>query len=94
MKATLTFLIEVPNVQKAAALRDKLAGQLREDEVVTVINEGMARNTKPFKVIGVDTASKQPFEEQVEATDADDAEVQAVGKSKTKVVASVTDVLP
>lgn len=90
MKATLTFDVEVPSVQKATALRDKHAELLREDPDVTVINEAMAQRSRRYKVVGVDTSGKQPFSETVEAEDEEKAKALAIGKSQTKVVAEVT----
>lgn len=91
MKATLTFDVEVASTQKATALRDKLAAELDADTDVTLTHQSMAQRSARFKVIGVDVATKSPFAETVEAADADDAKQQAIGNSKTRIVAEVTE---
>lgn len=90
MKATLTFGVDVSSPQKAAALRDKCAEWLNEDDDVTVISQSMSQDTHAFKVVGVDTSNKQPFVEHVEDTNQENAGKQVVGSSKSKVVAEVT----
>lgn len=89
MIATITHRVQVPSTQKAIALRDRCARALDEDEDATLISSSMAPDTTTFTVTGVDTASKEPFKERVEAKDAEDAGVQAVGSSKTRIVAEV-----
>lgn len=89
MNVILTFGVDVSSVQKATALRDKTAAWLDEDEDVTVTTQSMAPHGRPFFVAGVDTNTKEPFKERVEAADEQAATKQVVGTSKTRVVAVV-----
>ena len=89
MDYILSHKIATTSSQKAAALRDQLAALLDEDDNVTVINSSMAQVTQTYDVIGVDTSSKKPFRESIEAKDEEDAEARVVGKSQSKVVSEV-----
>lgn len=91
---TLTFAIEAPSIQKATALRDKLAEALTGDEDVTLLNKAVAQDTQSYRVLGVDTSAKAAFDEVVEAADEDAARAEIVGSSTTKIVAQVFRVLP
>lgn len=84
------FSFTVPNItaQRATAIRDKIAQRLGEDSV-TVTALAMARTTETYRVIGVDTADSQVFDETVEATDKQAATDQVVGAITTRVVAMV-----
>ena len=84
---TLTFRIEDASPQKAAALREKLAELLEEDPDVTLVNRMSSPDTQTYRVVGVNTADNQPFDERVEAKDEDDARKQA--GTKTRVVALI-----
>lgn len=89
MIVTLTHRIEVPSMQKATAMREKCAALLDEDDDVTVINSMASKESKTFTVVGVDSKSKEPFEETVEAEDEEDARAQVA--TETKLVALVTE---
>lgn len=77
MIVDLTYRIDTSSIQKATALRDKLAELLNGDEEVAVVHQGSSQVTDTYEVIGVDTATKQPFRELVEAKSEEDAEAQA-----------------
>jgi hypothetical protein len=87
---TLTYRIEASSVQKATAVRNKCAALLEETEGVEVRLSSMGRSMPDWNVIGVDTTSKQPFTEKVEAETEEAAKekVEATKKA-TKVVAEV-----
>lgn len=89
MKATLTFSLDCKSTQHATALRDKTADWLNEDPDVQVFNQSMAPLSQRFRVVGVDTATKDPFADDVEASDEEEAKAIAVGRSKTRLVAEV-----
>lgn len=89
MKGSLNFRVDVDSTQKLTALREKLAAELADDPDVSLIDTNSACDTQTFRVIGVDTSTKEPFNVTVEATDKDDATAQVVGSSKTKIVAEV-----
>ena len=89
MKATITHQVEVSSIQKATALRDKVNELLGEDEEVFVIDSHSAQDQPIFTVTGVDTKTKEPFTEQIEAEDEDDAKVQA--ETGDRVVARVQE---
>ncbi|HEX6025943.1 MAG TPA: hypothetical protein VFZ00_28385 [Solirubrobacter sp.] len=76
---------------EAAALVEELAATVRERDV-TVLLSSSARAQETFSVRGVDTETHEPFEEQVDADDADDATAQVT--TPTKVVASVVRTFP
>lgn len=86
---SLTYLIEVPSIQKATAVREKCADYLAKDDQVEVVSSSQAQTTHRFEVLGVDTTSKRPFKEQTEAKDAEQAEANVIGSSKSKVAAEV-----
>lgn len=90
MRVTITHLVEVPSTQKATALRDKCAALLEEDADTTVITSNGSTNARSYRVVGVDTTSKKPFGEVVEADDPEGAAAQVVDGSKDRVVAEVT----
>ena len=53
MEVLISFKAQVPNIQKGTALRDRLAAELDNDEVVTVINSSMAQVTQTYDVVRV-----------------------------------------
>lgn len=89
---TLTYKIEVGSAQKATAVRDAVAEHIEQMDDVEVRLSSMGRSMPEWNVVGVDTTSKQPFTESVEAETEEEAKakVEGAGKSKTpKVVADV-----
>jgi hypothetical protein len=82
MIANLSFRIECPSPQKAAALRDKLGAVLAEDSGVTVIATAAARETEPYEVLAVLVATEEVVTEVVEASSEEEArgKAEAVGK--------------
>ena len=87
MKATLTFLIETTNPQKAASVRDRTAEWLNSDDDVQVVDQSMSQVQDRWKVKGADITTKEPFEEIVEADDAEAAKAKV--ESAKKVVVTV-----
>lgn len=85
-----TFTVPGITAQKATAIRDGIAQRLGED-LVTVTALTMARTTSSFRVLGVDTATSQVFDEKVEAADRQSARDLVVGSSSTMVVAMVRE---
>jgi hypothetical protein len=85
----LTFKVQTTSPQKAAALRDRCAGWLDEDDQVAVVNAAMAQETRNFEVLGVDITSKKPFKERTEARDEEQAIKNVVDSDKSKVVNEV-----
>jgi hypothetical protein len=83
-----TFVVVGISPQKATAIRDRIAGRLQEDEEV-VLTASFTRTTSSYRVIGVDTATSEIFDERVEAADRAAAEGAVVGSSSTRVVATV-----
>ena len=90
MRATLSYQVECSSVQHATALRDQTASHL-QDQGITVVTSNMARETRTYRVLGVDVTSKESFAEITEAIDEDKAVEQVIGNSHTKVVAEVRE---
>ena len=90
MRVVITYALEVPSLQKAVALRDRLEEQITEDEDVSVVAKSASQGTFLYEVLGVDTDKDKAFRTQVEATDPEDA-AERVAKG-TKVVAGVRQV--
>lgn len=85
----LSHRIDVGSVQKATAVRGKVAELLEDDPDVVLINSAQSQQSLTFEVLGVDTAGNKPFTERTEAKDKDEAAAIVVNGSKTKVVAEV-----
>jgi hypothetical protein len=82
---TLSFRVDASSSQRAVVLRDRLAALLEDEDEVTLISASQAQDSSTYTVTGVDTATKEPFADTVEASDADAAR-EAVA-TKTKLVA-------
>lgn len=93
MIVDLVHRVEVASIQRATALRTKIDKLLAEEDGCTTVQSSQARSLRDYKVIGVDTRTSQPFDELVEAEDAEDAQSKVIGSSKTKVVAEVREKL-
>lgn len=73
-------------------MREKVTALIEEDPDVTLIQSGQSRSIPNWEVVGVDTTSKLPFTEEVQADSEDEAKAQVEGTGKSrgpKVVAEV-----
>lgn len=80
MIVTLRHSIEVASVQKATALREKLAAVLEGEEDVALVATDQARETRTFTVYGVNVEKREAFTEHVEATTEDEAQEKVAGR--------------
>lgn len=78
--------IDVASEEEMTAARD-LIGTALAGEGVTVISQSAARVTQRFRVVGIHTDTKQPFDETIEAINADAAKILV--ETATKRVADV-----
>lgn len=81
-----SFIVRGINQQKAGAIGTRIQQRLTDDNIdVSVVDT--ARVTASFRVVSVDTQSKEVFDETVEATDRQAARDQVT--TATRVVATV-----
>lgn len=82
------FTITVQNITAAQAqnIQQRLIQRLGTDQV-TVQGSSITPLTQTYRVIGVDTATRQRFDVTVDAATQDDAEAKVVTDVSTRVVA-------
>jgi hypothetical protein len=88
-----TFAVHDITPQKATVIRDRLNTKLGEEQV-TVTTSTMAQTTSLFRVIGVDTNTREVFDQTTEATDKDTAAQQVIGTNPDRIVALVRTQTP
>jgi GGDEF domain-containing protein len=81
-----SFVVRGINPQKAGVISQRIEQRLNADDVA-VSGVDTARVTASFRVLSVDTQTKEVFDETVEATDEQAARDQVT--SSTRVVAMV-----
>lgn len=86
MRVTITHTIETTSVQKATALREKMAELLADDPDAALIAANTKQDTQTYHVVGYDVFKEESFEEDVEATDSQDAQDQVTTDSKRVVI--------
>jgi hypothetical protein len=87
VRAILSFAIEVVSMEKGTTLSNGCQDYLASNGA-QVVSSSLAKQTCNYKVVGVDTANKKPFKEEVAALDEQEAEKMV--STKSKVVADVT----
>lgn len=82
------FIVRGISAQQAATIGQRITQRLSDDGV-TVTTVNTSRVTSRFRVLSVDTATRQVFDEVVEATDRQAASDQVT--TATRVVALVRE---
>lgn len=85
-----TFEVQGITQQRAGVIRDRIIQRLGEDSV-TVTSMNSAQTTTSFRVVGVDTATSEVFDETVDATSDQAARALVIGAVPTRVVALVRE---
>lgn len=90
MKATLTFGLDVPSVQKATAIREKCAAWLDADPDVAVISSNSGTDELPFTVVGaIRGRPDDTWREVVHAPTGTEAKAKALAEDKQRTVTAV-----
>jgi hypothetical protein len=85
---TFTFTVRGIGAQRAQAIQDRLTQRLSDDQIEAQ-SSALVRITAPYRVVGVDTDTRQVFDETVDAVSEQDAKDQVTAADASRVVALV-----